>query len=168
MTRLLVVLVLGALAGESFSIQYLRPTSFPGLPTRVAETLQKMRCEIPQEVETRRPNNLIKGRFIRPGQTTWAALCSERGTSRIVVVDGRGKAVAALAERSDSTYMAPNFSRIILVATPDEIRNSDRNLGNRDPLPALDHDGIADGFQGKGGGILYFHRGRWLELAGSD
>ena len=160
---------LGTLTGQTFSIQYLEPRSFSKLPTGVTATLQKIRCKIPQTVETRRPHNLIKGRFIRSEQTTWAALCSVHGTSRIVVVDRGGKVVVrSLAERPDSGYMAPGFSRAIRVATPDEIRASDRRLGNRDPLPALDHDGIADGFEGKAGGILYFHRGGWLELAGSD
>ena len=34
--------------------------------------------------------------------------------------------------------------------------------------PAIDHQGIDDAFVEKASVVRYFHRGRWLELAGAD
>jgi hypothetical protein len=144
-------------------VEYLSPHSFSGIPPRVLDQLERLRCRIPQALEAERPNNIIRGRFIKAGQTTWAALCSMDGRSRIVILSTHGRKIATdVAPGLDSDY------RLLLVANPGRIRAADRALGNAEPLPALDHDGIDDIITGKASVILYFHRGRWLELAGSD
>jgi hypothetical protein len=34
--------------------------------------------------------------------------------------------------------------------------------------PPIDHQGIDDAFAGKASVVLYFYRGKWLELTGAD
>ena len=155
--------LLGAEGTQELSIQYEKPSSFPGVPSLVVKELEKRKCSIPQAVELKRPNNLIRGQFLRRRQTTWAALCSIGGESRIIVLGLQGEIlVTSLAEGKDSD------SRAIFSAKPDGIRAADRALGNPEPLPPLDHDGIQDAIVGKASSIHYFYRGKWLELAGSD
>src|SRR5436309_14838260 len=61
----------------------LQPTAFPGLPGSVVQELQRRGCTIPQEAYTKKPHNVIRGNFARPGQTDWAVLCSVNQTSRL-------------------------------------------------------------------------------------
>ena len=39
--------------------------------------------------------------------------------------------------------------------------------GGRKP-PRIDHQGIDDGYLEKASYVLYYHRGKWLELQGAD
>jgi hypothetical protein len=45
----------------------LAPTAFPELPGNVVQELQRRGCTIPQESYTKGRNNVIKGRFAKPG-----------------------------------------------------------------------------------------------------
>src|SRR5437773_1573493 len=61
----------------------LPPSAFPELPGNVARELQRRGCTIPQEAFTKRPHNVVRGEFARPGQLDWAILCSVNQTSRL-------------------------------------------------------------------------------------
>jgi hypothetical protein len=52
----------------------LSPRAFGELPGNVVQELQRRGCTIPQESYSKRRNNVIKGRFAKPGQTDWAVL----------------------------------------------------------------------------------------------
>jgi len=53
----------------------------------------------------KKPNNVIKGEFARPGQIDWAVLCSVKGVSTILVFwNGSENNPAALLPAADSNH----------------------------------------------------------------
>ena len=154
----------------------LPPVAFPELPANLVQELQRRQCTIPQEAESaRKPNNVIKGEFARPGQTDWAVLCSVKGVSTIVVFwNGSENNPATLAPWKDSGYVQDlgggrwGYSRIIEPMSVDDIfRYHDlEHLGI--PLPPIDHQGINDQFNGKAFLVWYSFDGQWLKVAGGD
>ncbi len=64
---------------------WLSPTAFPELPQNLTRELQRRGCTVLQTPFTKKPHNVIKGEFEKPGQTDWAALCSVKGVSTILV-----------------------------------------------------------------------------------
>ena len=63
----------------------LPPAAFPGLPDDLVVGLQKEGCTIPQVVHASEAHNIIRGEFLKPGQTDWAVLCSKERTSSILI-----------------------------------------------------------------------------------
>src|SRR5438093_5178353 len=91
----------------------LPPTAFPELPANLVQELQRRQCTIPQETASeslapwyaKKPNNVIKGEFARPGQIDWAVLCSVKGISTILVFwNGSENNPAALLPAADSNH----------------------------------------------------------------
>src|SRR5437773_4814742 len=66
-------------------ITRLSPAAVPELPANLVQELQRRQCTIPQEAVQKKPNNVIKGEFARPGQTDWAVLCSVKSVSTILL-----------------------------------------------------------------------------------
>ena len=152
----------------------LKPREFRQLPAAVRRSLDARGCTIPQYPGGNAAHNVINGSFIANGSRDWAVLCSIKGVSRILVYRGGStKRVDSLAVRSDGVYMQADangvmqYSRKIDIATPKHIADQAKANGGPKP-PPLDHQGIDDGFMDKASTILYFHRGKWRELAGSD
>jgi hypothetical protein len=85
----------------------LPPAAFPDLPANLVQELQRRQCTIPQEATSaKKPNNVIKGEFARPGQTDWAVLCSVKGVSTILVFwNGSEKDPTALVPAADIGYV---------------------------------------------------------------
>ena len=64
--------------------------------------LQRRGCTIPQTAFTKKPHNVIRGEFAKPGQTDWALLCSIKGVSTILVFwNGSEKNPAEIAKMED-------------------------------------------------------------------
>ena len=153
----------------------LKPSAFPDLPPPVRRYLERRGCEIPQTFFGKTPHNVVRGRFTSATQTDIAVLCSRAGISAILVFrGGNTSAVAVLARRSDEGEMqvvgdgfVTGYSRAIGVASPSFIREHAAAYGGPKP-PPLDHDGIDDIFVEKASVVLYWYRGRWLELQGAD
>lgn len=157
-------------------IERLPPTSFPQLPRNIVRRLQARSCTIPQTDLEPRPNNVISGKFARKGKTGWAVLCSKGGVSSILVFwDRATESPAELAKYSDDAYWLGNagegfhYYRHIMVADKDYIlvHYKEYDHSNKPP-PPITHDGIDDGFLEKGSEVLYYYRGKWLELPGAD
>ena len=161
----------------------LQPSGFPGLPASLVRRLENLGCTVPQTYEPSKvPQNVILGSFRRPGQHDWAVLCSRRGVSAILVFwNGSPDSWSELAPHPDTNFLqvtgrdaaghdTVGYSRLLGVAGRHTIL--DCNAANGAPLPiplsALDHQGIDDAYAGKASEIHYLHRGRWLELPGSD
>ena len=180
MKRSLALLLLLAAAPDSSAaadqtVERLAPSAFPQLPDPVRRYLEHRQCTIPQSAY--RPDerhNVISGEFMVAGRKDWAVLCSRRGTTAILVFrPGRPAPVAELDPVEDLHFVqggvggVPEFSRSISRASARDILHFRKALGG--PLPGrLDHDGIHASFDGKASVILYFERGRWLELTGMD
>jgi hypothetical protein len=153
----------------------LKPGAFEVLGPAVRADLDQRGCLVPQTYLTGPPRNVIRGRFTSAGQMDIAVLCSTAQTSSILVYPSGGLAgVRELAPQPDRHYLDVvaaggeiGFSRSLTVATPQYIRRQHDRYGGP-ALPALDHDGIDDGFLGKASHVWYWHRGRWLRLQGAD
>jgi len=84
----------------------LPPTAFPQLPRNVIGELQHRGCTVPQGTFTKKPHNVIRGEFAKPGQTDWAVLCSVKGVSTILVFwNGSGNRPGALAPTEDRNFL---------------------------------------------------------------
>ena len=157
------------------AIVRLSPTAFPQLPRRVRRNLLSRGCTIPQTFADAKPHNVISGEFARRGQTDWAVLCSKSGVSSILVFwGGSAKSVAEVAKGADRNFLQVvggngeiGFSRSIIAVGRDHIHNHYREYGGPKP-PRIDHQGIDDGYLEKASYVLYYHRGKWLELQGAD
>lgn len=153
----------------------LSPTAFPQLPRRVRRNLLSRGCTIPQTFADARPHNVISGEFARRGQTDWAVLCSRGGASSILVFwGGSAKSVAELAKGADRNFLQTvggngkiGFSRSIGAVGREYIHKHYTEYGGPKP-PRIDHQGIDDGYLEKASRVLYYHRGKWLELQGAD
>ena len=151
----------------------LAPSAFPELPAPIRKDLARRGCTIPQPFNATHVN-VISGRFTSAKQTDWAVLCSIKRTSSILVFrSGSPAAVAELASQPDLSALqvvstgVVGYSRALGVANADFIRVHHQRYGGPKP-PPLDHDGINDIFIEKGSVVLYWYRGRWLGLTGSN
>jgi hypothetical protein len=158
----------------------LPPTAFPDLPGEVVRAIQRRRCRIPQEAFTKKPHNVIRGHFMRPGQTDWAVLCSVNGRSSILVFwNGSATNPAEFAPMGDRNYLQGisatgiGFSRGISAANREFILRHNHPAdvppqGLDRPPQVIDHQGIDDAFIEKASVTWYFHEGKWLQLMGAD
>jgi hypothetical protein len=174
----------------------LSPAAFPELPRNVVRELQSRGCTVPQSAYTKRPHNVIKGEFAKPGQTDWAVLCSVNQTpwlfsfwsdphyasSILVFWNGSENHPAEIAPKEDRNFLQGitpteiGFSRIIGTAGREFImRHNDSAYGAPSAPPAykrldlrIDHQGIDDSFAEKGSETWYFHDGKWARLMGAD
>ena len=143
----------------------LDPDVFSEVPARLRTELKRLGCTIPQPSGASTRRNVVSGRFTTAARKDWAALCSRRGTSAILVFQGSSPTpVRELAAQPDAQYMqvmdrtrAIGYSRGLAVATPQLIRRRLQGGGGREPRP-LDHDGIEDAFEGKASVVWYWSR----------
>ena len=157
---------------QSFAFRLLPPATFTELPAPVRKDLEKRHCMIPQSYEARSPENVIHGAFREKGPTDWAALCSQNGTTTLLVYwSDSGSAPAELAVQTDTDTADPHdetnllgYARGIDVASPNAINEI---LVNK-PYGPFDHDGIKDAHIEKSSVIHYFKNGTWMVLQASE
>jgi hypothetical protein len=152
----------------------LDPERFTELPRSLQIELRRRGCSIPQPFGNGPQQNVIRGSFIRAGQVDWAALCSrERRSAILIFRNGNPGAIVELARRADAGFLEEvgankiGFSRTISVASAEFILQHHEWYGGPVP-PSLTHVGINDAFLEKASVVWYWHRGRWLQLTGSD
>ena len=152
----------------------LDPAAFMDIPRSVLLGLQRRGCSVPQPFTGSSRQNVIRGSYYRPGQVDWAVLCSRARTSSILIFSKGGiGATEELARRPDADYLQTiggdriGFSRAISVASAAYIRQHHQRSGGTEP-PSLTHVGIDDAFIEKGSVVWYWHRGKWLQLAGAN
>jgi len=152
----------------------LSPAAIRSLPANLIKELERRHCTIPQETLGRKPSNVIKGEFAKPGQTDWAALCSVNGVSTILVFwKGSEKNPAAIAATEDHIYIQgfkkdqARYSRGIRTVAKDFILRHHAAYGGPKP-PPINHQGIDDMFVGKASVVWYYFDGQWLKVAGGD
>lgn len=152
----------------------LPPAAFPELPGKVAGALRRRGCTIPQEAFAKKPHNVIRGQFARPGQTDWAVLCSVKGVSTILVFwNGAELNPDAIGAGPDSGWLQVvgedqiGYSRAISPVGRAFILGHYQAYGGPKP-PPIDHQGIDDAFVGKASVTWYLHGGKWLSLTGAD
>jgi hypothetical protein len=122
--------------------------TFPDLPVAVVQELQSRGCKVPGK----KSKSVIRGEFLRPGQTDWAVLCSaKQRTSLLVFPDGSRERVAALETR------LKGFSKWSISVINREFLESIKSVGWMAPVPTeIDHQGISSFVEsGEGGTCLY-------------
>jgi hypothetical protein len=153
----------------------LSPKVFHKLPPHVVRKLVSLGCTIPQAEENSVKHNVIKGRFKRANQTDWAVLCSrERASSILIFWGGSVDSFSEIAKAADSAFLQTidgggniGFSRTIMPVNRAYILQHYREYHGPRP-PPVNHEGIDDGFLGKGSTIHYYFRREWLQLQGAD
>lgn len=152
----------------------LSPSRFPQLPLPIRQELTRRGCTIPQVWGQNTPHNVTKGSFIQPAELDWAVLCSVNQTSTILVFRNASTSrVTEFAREPDINSLQGEggtqigYSREIGAVGRQNITGYYRAYGGPKP-PPIDHQGINDAFVGKASVVLYFYRGKWLELTGAD
>lgn len=156
------------------AIVRLSPSKFPQLPPAIRQELTRRGCAIPQVWGGKSAHNVIKGSFIKPDEIDWAVLCSANQTSAILIFRNASPTrVIELAREADINRLQGEggekigYSREISPVGRDFIMRHYDAYGSVKP-PPIDHQGIDDAFVGKASVVLYFYRGKWLELTGAD
>ena len=143
------------------------PARFRSVPATVREALLQRDCLIPQDTGRTGLRNVIRSDFGGPRTTAWAALCSRRGITTLLVL------YASAPLRVDSlNAQADDAGRKIVAATPDRMW---RNAAFYAESPAdtaglarrLTHHGIEDG-SGCCSTIHFRDGRRWRDLPGAD
>lgn len=154
------------------NIRRLPPDSFPGLPEPVSREMNRLGCVVPQSGEMDRPHNVITGRFASPTQVDWAFLCSTEGASSIEVVWGGDRrcnpSVSPIADRNFLQALGGGviaFSRRLIPVERNRLDSYATEL-EKSSLADVQHQGIADYFEGKGSTVLLCVDGSWITLSG--
>jgi hypothetical protein len=162
----------GHIGDQSYAFRMLPPASFTEIPSVIRSDLQKRHCLIPQTYEARSPENVIHGAFREKGSSDWAALCSQKGNSTLLIYwDDSATKPAEMAAQLDTDTADPHdetnllgYARGIDPATPKSISET---IANK-PYGPFDHDGIRDAHIEKSSVIHYFKNGTWMTLAASE
>lgn len=164
--------------GGARTIRYLRPLDFKGVPARVRSKLVEGQCLIPQDSDNAVAHNVVSGEFARQGQQDWAAYCSVRGKSKVMVIWGgpsqcsgspfdAGPVNDATVSRDldDAAGNMPHGSFWTLAAIPHaellvrlKSMKANEELLKSATRDALERSSIA------GGNVVDCHNGHWREL----
>jgi hypothetical protein len=156
---------------QSYAFRMLPPSSFTELPAPILRDLERRRCLIPQTYEARTPENVIRGAFHNKGAADWAVLCSQNGTSTLLVFWDSSVKPAELAAQVNTDAADPHdetsvlgYARGIDAASPNSMNEV---IANKQYGP-FDHDGIKDAHIEKSSVIHYFKNGTWMTLQGNE
>ncbi|MBT9330984.1 hypothetical protein [Paracidobacterium acidisoli] len=151
-----------------YHIRLLPPASFPELPPGVKQQLVLRHCMIPQTYEARAPENVIHGAFERKGSSDWAVLCSQNGTSALLVFFGDAvEKPMTLRAQPDNEWLGAEYAGAMYgSAWGIAARSADTMHGRQ--VDAFDHDGIEDAHLERSSVIHYYQDGKWLARASGD
>ena len=138
--------------GEStpYRIRRLPISSFPDLPSDVADLLNRRGCLIPQTYEAHHPENVVHASLERAGSSDWAILCSAQGTVSLLVyfASAPSQLLVLASTRETQRLQAHDLTGVlgfnwgIDPASPQHIHEDQIGMEHRPPL--LDHDALAD------------------------
>jgi hypothetical protein len=69
-------------------------------PVSVVQELQNRGCR----VSNKKPKDIIRGEFLKPGQSDWAALCSTKKTTSLLVFPGGSTEGIAVLETNSKGF----------------------------------------------------------------
>ena len=153
---------------------YRDPTSVPGLPVEIAESLAESGCLIPQSLNTN--PNVVVGELAMAGQQDIAVICSVDGSSHVRIFWGGPASCPDLDSSYPDWMLLERYTEweyhwAIAASSPAHIRGYYDRYPEECPiqdLPPLDHDGLEDITVEKGSSNLYCHEGQWMRLCGAD
>ena len=147
----------------------LRPSALPTLPRAFRVELERRGCTVQQ---SHRSENVISGHFAASGQVDWAALCSLRGQSTILVYwGGAAQCPRELRPAPDYQYQMRAGERVSFIRsihTTDQYQVHDDE--GRPVIPErfvkLGHEAIEDLYEGAASTIWSCQDGKWIEFPG--
>jgi hypothetical protein len=155
-----------------YRIRLLPLTSFPALPSTVAEQLEQRKCRVPQTYEAHAPENVVHASLERKGSSDWAVLCSVNGaTTLYVFFQSQPGSPIVLRQQRDTEWLGSEVLGAygsawgISRRSPSQVRQG-RESGSK--RMEVDHDGIEDAFIEKSSTTHYFENGSWLTLENSN
>lgn len=155
-----------------YRIRLLPLTSFPALPSVVAEQLEKRRCMVPQTYEARAPENVVHASLERKGSSDWAVLCSVNGaTTLYVFFQSEPGSPIALRQQRDTEWLGSEVLSAygsawgIARRSPSQIRQARGPAASR---VDVDHDALEDAFIERSSTTHYFQDGSWITLENSN
>ncbi|WP_263353112.1 hypothetical protein [Acidicapsa acidisoli] len=134
-----------------YRIRNLPVSSFPELPSDVADALTTRGCLIPQTYEAKHPENVIHASLEGPGSNDWAVLCSTQGRVSLLVFFANASpanpSILSAAAETDRLQAHDasgelGFNWGIDPASPSRIHDAQAGMAHRPPAP--DHDCLAD------------------------
>jgi hypothetical protein len=156
-----------------YRIRRLPVNSFPDLPEKVADQLNRRGCLIPQTYAAHHPENVFNASLERAGSSDWAVLCSAQGTVSLLVFFGSAPGTPIVVSSSPETRRLQRhdatgelgFNWAIDPASPETL-NHVRNL---DPRPStIDHDALADGIVDRRTVYRFYSQHAWTVMTSSD
>jgi hypothetical protein len=150
---------------RKYPIVRLPPAAFLELPKNLVTELNRRGCTVPQTFPPDQRSNVIRGSFVKHGQTDWAVLCSMKGsTSFLVFWNGSAANSVELGKNPDDANRV--FDWFIRPVGRKFIMDHYRAYGGPKP-PKIDHQGIESGGD-SASVVLYYYQGKWLKLQGAD
>ena len=154
----------------AYLIHRLPVSSFPELPTVVADFLTQRGCLIPQTYQAHRPENVIRASLEQPGSSDWAVLCAVQGTVSLLVFFASAPehpAVLGTAEEKQRLQVhdltgVMGFNWGIDPVSPRQVREAQAAMERHPPL--LDHDALADTEINKKTVYHFFAKNGWTTL----
>jgi hypothetical protein len=133
-----------------YIIRRLPITSFPDLPSLLADLLNQRGCLIPQTYQAHHPENVIHASFEHPGSSDYAVLCSDKGTVTLLVYfSGAPTRLVALASAPETARLQVHdvtgvlgFDWGIDPASPAQVHQA--RSGMRPRPKSFDHDALVD------------------------
>ncbi len=153
-----------------YVIRHLPSSSFPELPTAIAQQLTQRGCLIPQTYEAHQPENVVRASLEQAGSSDWAVLCSAHGAvSLLVFFASAPQQPTVLATALETTHLQPHGASGVLgfnwgldPASPSRVHQAQAGLEHRPPRP--DHDALADSVVDGHTIYHFFTKGRWTVL----
>ncbi len=157
----------------AYLVRYLPVNSFPDLPQKVADQLNRRGCLIPQSYAAHHPENVVNASLEGNGSSDWAVLCSAEGTVSLLVffasAPGSPMVLSSAPEtrrlgRHDLTGVL-GFNWAIDQASPEALQQ----VRNLDPRPAaIDHDALADSVVDRRTVYRFYNQHAWTVMTGSE
>jgi len=152
-----------------YRIRLLPISSFPALPSAVAEQLEHRNCMVPQTYEARAPENVVHASLERRGSSDWAVLCSVNGaTTLYVFFQSQPGNPIVLRQQRDTEWLGSEILGAygsawgIARRSPSQIQRAEP--GSTSKRVEADHDGLEDSFVDKSSTAHYFQNGSWITL----
>jgi hypothetical protein len=157
-----------------YQIRRLPLSSFPDLPSAVADLLSQRDCLVPQSYAAHHPENVIHASLEHSGSSDWAVLCSAEGTVSLLVffgsTSGRPIMLSSAPEtkrmqRHDATGVL-GFNWAIDPASPEKVHQAERGMPRKSPM--LDHDAVADSVVDHGTVYRIYTQHAWTVVETKD
>jgi hypothetical protein len=156
-----------------YRIHRLPVSSFPDLPEKVADQLNRRGCLIPQTYAAHHPENVVQASLERKGSSDWAVLCSAQGTVSLMVFFASAPGTPMVLSSAPETRRLQRhdtsgelgFNWAIDPVSPEALYQ----VRNLDPRPAaIEHDALADSMVDRRTVYRFYSQHAWTVMTSSE